>query len=75
MSGLPILKSQELIRILEKLGFVKKRQRGSHIFFEHPDGRTTLVSMHKGEDISRGLLRQVLREIELLPEEFIEFLK
>jgi predicted RNA binding protein YcfA (HicA-like mRNA interferase family) len=75
MSGLPVLKPQELFRILEKLGFVRQRQKGSHVFFEHSDGRTTLVSMHKGEDIGRGLLRRILREIEMSPEEFIKFLR
>jgi predicted RNA binding protein YcfA (HicA-like mRNA interferase family) len=51
------------------------RRKGGHIFFQHlVDGRTTVVPYHKSEDIGRGLLRQILREIELSPEEFIKIL-
>ncbi|MBU2579250.1 type II toxin-antitoxin system HicA family toxin [Patescibacteria group bacterium] len=60
--------------VLKKLGFYELRQRGSHICLKHPDGRFTLVSRHGGEDIGRGLLRQILREINLKPEEFSKLL-
>lgn len=68
----PTLKARDLIRILNKIGFKRVRQSGSHIFFQHPDGRITLVPKHGGEDIGRGLLRQILREIELTPEDFLK---
>ena len=71
---LPMLKARDIIRVLNLLGFKKIRQRGSHIFFKHIDGRTTLVPKHAGEDISKGLIRQILKEIELTPEEFSEYL-
>jgi len=71
---LPMLKARQLIRVLHSLGFREIRQSGSHIFFEHRDGRTTLVPKHSGEDIGRGLLRQILREIEMTPDAFSEFL-
>jgi len=74
MSHVPILRAGDLVKILKKLGFKPVRQKGSHIFFEHPDGRTTLVSIHKGEDIGRGLLRQILREIDISPEDFMKLL-
>lgn len=72
---LPTLKARELTKILNELGFYPVRQRGSHIFLKHRDGRTTLVPFHAGEDIGRGLLRQILREIEISPDELIKFLK
>lgn len=56
MSKLPLLSAKELAPILKKLGFELKRQKGSHRFFEHPDGRTTVVPNHPGEDVDRGLL-------------------
>lgn len=71
---LPILKARHLIRALRLLGFEEIRQSGSHMFFEHKDGRTTLVPRHGGEDIGRGLLRQILREIEITPQKFSEYL-
>ena len=71
MSRLTPLKPTEVIRILNRLGFEGIRQKGSHIFFRHPDGRSTVVPFHKGEDISRGLLNSILKDIELSWEEFI----
>lgn len=71
---LPMLKARDVMRVLRLLGFFPIRQSGSHIFFQHPDGRTTLIPRHGGEDIGRGLLRQILREIEIAPEEFSKYL-
>jgi predicted RNA binding protein YcfA (HicA-like mRNA interferase family) len=59
------IKSSRLIQILEQLGFQKTRQKGSHVFMRHPDGRCTVVPVHKGEDISKGLLHKILDDIEL----------
>ena len=56
MSKLPLLTAKEVVKVLLKLGFVFKRQKGSHMFFEHPDGRTTVIPNHPSEQIDRGLL-------------------
>ena len=70
----PMLKARDVIKALKKLGFVEVRTKGSHIFFKHPDGRFTLVSRHAGEDIGRGLLRQILREADTSPKDFFKLL-
>ncbi len=74
MSNIPVLKPQEVVSILENLGFVEVRQRGSHKQFRHPDGRGTTVPFHKGQDISPRLLRQIASDIGLTVEEMLEFL-
>ena len=71
---LPALSAKKLAGILKRLGFEPIRQRGSHIFFKHLDGRTTVVPFHGGENIDRGLLRQIIREIGSSPEEFSKYL-
>ena len=71
MSRLTPLKTIETIRVLNRLGFTRIRQKGSHIYFRHPDGRSTVVPFHKGEDLGRGLLKAILRDIDLSWEEFI----
>ena len=69
-SDLPILKPRELIRALERMGFRRLRKsKGGHRQFGHPDGRRTTVPVHKGRDIGPGLLRKILRDIGLTPEE------
>ena len=74
MSKLPLLKPRELIKVLEKLGFQLLRQKGSHMFFQHPDGRTTTVPNHPGEEIDRGLLNKIIRkDLNMEREEFLKY--
>ena len=61
-------------RVLLRLGFQPVRQRGSHVFYRHRDGRTTTVPNHPGRDLSRPLIREILREVDLTPERFRELL-
>jgi len=60
---------------LRSLGFKKVRQKGSHIFFQHPDGRSTVVPAHKGEDIGRGLLRNIIQDTGLSKDEFLRLIE
>lgn len=71
---LPMLKARDLVRALKLLGFFIIRQSGSHIFFKHPDGRATIVPQRGGQDIGRGLLRAILNQIEMSPDEFMNYL-
>lgn len=71
MGTIPVLKSKEVVAILEQLGFREVRQRGSHRQFRHIDGRGTTVPFHSGRDISPILLRQIAKDIELTTEEFL----
>jgi predicted RNA binding protein YcfA (HicA-like mRNA interferase family) len=72
MGRLPVLKPREVIAILERLGFVEVRQRGSHKQFRHPDGRGTTVPVHLGRDISPILLRQIAKDIGMAVEDLVE---
>ena len=75
MTRLPAVDFKVLDKALRKLGFQAVRQKGSHIFYRHPDGRTTTLPKHGSRDIARPLLHEILREIDLTPEEFLELLK
>ena len=68
----PVLKPREVVAILEKLGFVEVRQRGSHKQYRHSDGRCTTVPFHAGRDISPILLRQIAKDIGLTVEDFLK---
>ena len=69
MTRLAPISARELQAILSRLGFRLIRQRGSHAFWQHEDGRATIVPVHRGEDIGRGLLRQILRDLDIDPSE------
>ena len=70
MSKLPVISAAQMAKILRHLGFLLLRQKGSHAYFRHPDGRATVVPFHKGEDLGRGLIRAILRDIEVSPETY-----
>jgi len=69
MSTLPAITAQRLIKALTKMGFEAIRKKGSHHFLRHPDGRCTVVPVHRGETIGRGLLAQIIRDCETTIEE------
>ena len=74
MSKLPLLNAKEVVKAIKKLGFEFKRQEGSHMFFEHPDGRTTVIPNHPREDIDRGLLNKIIKhDLKLTREDFLEY--
>jgi len=70
LSRLPVVGFRQMERVLLHLGFQVVRQKGSHVFYRHPDGRTTTLPNHAGRDLGRPLVREILREIEVTPEEF-----
>ena len=74
MSTLPALTGRQLIRALRKIGFEVFRTKGSHHFLRHPDGRCTVVPVHRGETIGRGLLAQILRDCEITCDELRKLL-
>ncbi len=71
MGNVPVLNSREVAKILESIGFVEVRQRGSHKQYRHPDGRGTTVPFHAGRDVSPILLRQIVKDIGLTLDEFL----
>ena len=73
MSNIPVLKPQEVVRILRNLKFAEVRQKGSHKQFPHPDGRATTIPFHKGRDISPRLLKQIASDIDLTVEELLKY--
>ena len=73
MGKIPVLKPREVVRILERMGFVEVRQRGSHKQFNHEDGRFTTVPVHQGRDISPFLLRKIAEDVRVSVEELLTY--
>ena len=68
MPKLSPIRSRQLIRILQSIGFIKTRQKGSHVRMEHTDGRKTTIPVHTGEKIGKGLLRKILKDSAIAVE-------
>ncbi|MGB9715833.1 MAG: type II toxin-antitoxin system HicA family toxin [Thermodesulfovibrionales bacterium] len=75
MTKLPSVTGKELIALLKKAGFFIERQRGSHVFLKHEDGRVTVVPVHSGETIGPGLLSKILRDVEMSKEDLIKLME
>ena len=69
MPKLVPIKPKDLVKILLKLGFIQRDAEGSHVFFAHLDGRTTVVPMHN-RVLSKGLLRKILNDIQISVDEY-----
>lgn len=62
-------------KVLHSHGFEAVRRKGSHVFYRHPDGGTTTLPKHPGTELARPLIREILREGKLTPEQFRENLE
>ena len=69
------LSPKKIIKVLVKVGFKPVRQHGSHMVLKHPDGRITVVPIHPGEDIGRGLLIKIIKDAKLTRKEFLKLLE
>jgi len=39
---------------------------------KHPDGRVTVVPMHKGDELGRGILRKIAKDVQVSREELMQ---
>jgi len=74
MPPIPTVSGTELVRALERAGFVVTRVKGSHHRLKHPDGRATTVPVHSGRDVPKGTLRSVLDDTGLTVEDLRKLL-
>jgi predicted RNA binding protein YcfA (HicA-like mRNA interferase family) len=74
MTRLPRVSGREVVRALERAGFEVHRVRGSHTFLKHPDGRVTSVPVHSRETLGPGLMRAILRDVEMDADTFSDLL-
>ncbi|MDQ4062220.1 MAG: type II toxin-antitoxin system HicA family toxin [Pseudomonadota bacterium] len=74
MARLPNVSAKDLIRALEEAGFLRSRQKGSHVSLRHPGTkRTTVVPMHTG-DLKRSLLKKIIQDAGLTEDDFRDLL-
>jgi predicted RNA binding protein YcfA (HicA-like mRNA interferase family) len=73
MSKLPVLSGTEVRKMLERLGYYFRDQKGSHIHLRHATRPPLTIPDH--EEIARGTLRQIIRDANLTIEEFLRLRK
>ena len=70
---LPVLSGREIIKALAKIGFIPVRQKGSHVFLRHTDGRRTVVPIH--DEVNTLTLMDIIEQTKLTKREFLKLLK
>ena len=73
MGKLPVISGDDLIKVLEKVGYRAVRQRGSHVRLKASDKPSLTIPRHK--TIKTGLLLKIIKDAGLSREEFITLLK
>ena len=74
-SRLPVVSGREAIRVFERLGYRVVRQRGSHVRLRHgtdPSRKPLTIPDHRV--LKPGLLRHLMRDAQVDPEEFRQLL-
>ncbi|MBI1922969.1 type II toxin-antitoxin system HicA family toxin [Candidatus Poribacteria bacterium] len=72
---LPRVTAAQVIRVLDKIGFVLTRQSGSHKIYKNAVGRRVTVPFHAGKILHPKMLKSILADAGLTVEEFVQLLK
>ncbi len=73
MSKLPVVSGWECVKALQKVGFVIRRQTGSHIVMKRHNPKAQVVVPNHNE-LDKGTLKSILRQAGLTVDEFIALL-
>lgn len=68
MPELPRISGREAIQVLERIGFVRARQRGSHVVLRRDDAGC-VIPLHSS--LAVGTLRSAIRQAGITPDEFV----
>lgn len=75
MPILPIITFTQLCRAVERMGFYRTRQKGSHIRYAHADGRKTTIPDHGSQDVPKGLLVKIIKQdLNISVDDFTRFI-
>lgn len=70
MTRLRLVSYRELKKVAQAAGFQWIRSEGSHNVFRHDSGKIVVIPDHGSQVIVRPLLRKILRDLGLKPEEY-----
>lgn len=74
MTRLPVVSGRNLVRALQKLGYVVDRQRGSHIILRQQSSPFRRIVVPDHDPVAKGTLRAIVREAGITIEELVRLL-
>ena len=72
MSVLPRISGREVVATLSKVGYVKDRQKGSHIVLRRLNYPHRRVVVPDHQEVAKGTLRAIIKQVGMTVEEFKE---
>ncbi|HVN63538.1 MAG TPA: type II toxin-antitoxin system HicA family toxin [Candidatus Binataceae bacterium] len=70
MPKLPAIGPKDLVKALERAGFVRWRQKGSHLsMYRESDRRALTIPMHFAKTVPKGTLHAILKQAGLSVED------
>lgn len=70
---LPVVSGRECITALQRVGFVFRRQKGSHMIMTRSNPAAQ-VSVPDHRELDRGTLRTIIRDAGLTVDQFVALL-
>jgi len=71
---LPAVSGKKAIKAFCKLGYVIERKRGSHIILIRAEPFFSILSVPDHRELKKGTLRQLLKDADITPQEFLGLL-
>jgi len=72
---LPRVTANEMIKIVEKLGFHLSRQSGSHKIYKNDDGKRVTIAYHSGKILHPKIIKSILVDLGISVDEFKKIVK
>ena len=75
MSRLGSYKGEEVVKAFQRAGWENTRQRSSHVILEKEGHEATLsIPVHKGKNVKRGTLRDLIKDARMSVDEYLEYI-
>lgn len=65
-------KAREVVKILQKLGYIQKRQTGSHLIMYNPKLKKIIPVPIHVKELKKGLVRGIIKQAQSTEEEFLK---
>ena len=72
---LPRVTANEMIRIVEKMGFHFIRQSGSHKIYKNNEGKRVTIAYHSGKILHPKIIKSILVDVGISVDEFKKMMK
>jgi predicted RNA binding protein YcfA (HicA-like mRNA interferase family) len=74
LSSLPVVSGRDVVKALRRIGYEPDHQRGSHIVLRHVDPPHRRLTVPDHDEVAKGTLRAIIRQVGIGVDEFTALL-